>query len=155
MHIQSITNYNPNFGLRMSQNAQVAIIEQYKSADAKDDEIIYYLKQLKTSQPDKFELQHVSFEEQVKNTEKGDKLKLLTEMWISDGKRSGKFIIPKTYDYEDNSKSSYAETKIFYFEHLNKAIEKAIAKLQHGSFPPSPIQKYGWIMKKSDFNKGF
>lgn len=150
MNIKSVQNYNPYFGLRMSPNAQAAIIEQYKKTDAKDEEIIYYLKQLKTSQPDKFILQYVSFDEQFKNTIKGDKLSLLTEMWISDGKKSGKFVMPKTYDYEDNSKYLTAETKSFYFEHLQKAIEKAIAKLQYGNFTPSPIQKYSWIMNKSD-----
>ena len=151
MKIQNLNNNNQHFGLRISQNAQAAIIDQYKKSEASDNEVIYYLMKLKTSQPDKFELQHIKFDEQVKNNIPGrHKLALETEMWVSDGKKSGKFIIPRTYDYEDAF--SNAETKLFYFEHLSRAINKAVAKMQYGKFKPSPLQEYASLIKKSDFD---
>ena len=51
MLLNNLTNYNPNitkpaFGLKMTNNAVVSIIEQYKKLGSNDEEILYYLNQI-------------------------------------------------------------------------------------------------------------
>ncbi|MBE7709100.1 MAG: hypothetical protein E7Z93_01485 [Cyanobacteria bacterium SIG32] len=150
--INSANTNNPNFGLKISKHAAVAIIDEYKQLGASDEQIVYYLKDLKTSKPDRFELQNVAFEKEVKSTPNGDKLFLKTKMWLSDGRKSGEFTMPRTYEYEGNKAGNYtnAETKAFYLEHLTKAVNKATERIQHSSFQPSPLFKYREIIKKSE-----
>lgn len=142
----------PAFGLKITDNAAVSIINQYKKIGATDSEIVYYLKKLKASQPDSFELQKVDIEQEVKHSDKGDNLSLRTVMWFSDGIKSGEFITPRTYSYEDyaGGKYSAAETKDFYFLHLQKAVSKAVNRIKHGSVTPSLIQRYSKIIQKAD-----
>ena len=155
MLLNNLTNYNPNitkpaFGLKMTNNAVVSIIEQYKKLGSNDEEILYYLNQIRTSSPDRFELNNVEFDEQIKTANNGDKLALSTKIWLSDSKKSGEFVLPRTYDYDGETvgKFSKAETKLFYAEHLTKAINKAITKLNYGNWTPSPLQKYKNIIEK-------
>ncbi|MBR6722094.1 hypothetical protein IKL64_01415 [bacterium] len=151
MLVQNITNnqQNPYFGIRINKNAAVTIIDHFKKFGATDDEIIYYLKDLRTSKPDRFELQNITIEPVLKNTLKGDKLTFTTRMWLSDSKKSGEFVTPRTYDFEDE-RFSPAEAKSFLIEHLLKAVNKATERMQHSTVSPSPLQKYKYILKKAD-----
>ena len=150
--INSANSTNPNFGLKIGKHAAVAIIDEYKQLGASDDQIVYYLKDLRTSKSDRFELQNVEFEKEVKSTSKGDKLVLKTKIWLSDGRKSGEFTMPRTYDYEGDKAGNYsdAETKSFYIEHLTKAVNKATERIQHATFYPSPLFKYREIIKRSE-----
>ena len=151
-NVNSLNSKNPNFGLKSSNHAAVSIIDEYKKLGASDDQIVYYLKDLRTSKPDKFELQNVEFEKEVKTTPQGDKFILKTKMWLSDGRKSGEFTMPRTYLYEGNKAGNYtnAETKSFYQEHLLKAVGKATERIQHSTFYPSPLFKYKEIIKRSE-----
>lgn len=140
---------NPYFGLKINKNAAVTIIDNFKRFGATDDEIIYYLKDLRTSKPDRFELQNITIEPVLKNTLKGDKLTFTTRMWFSDSKKSGEFVTPRTYDFE-GEKFSQAEAKSFLIEHLLKAVNKATERMQHSTVTPSPLQKYKHIIKKAE-----
>ena len=152
-NINSMNPQNPNFGLKISNHAAVSIINEYKNLGTPDDQIVYYLKDLRTSKSDKFELQNVEFEKEIKSTPNGDKFLLKTKLWLSDGKKSGEFVMPKTYLYEGNEAGNYskAETKSFYQEHLLKAVGKATERIQHSTFTPSPLFKYREIIKQSEF----
>ena len=151
MLIQNITNnkQNPYFGIKINKNAAVTIIDNFKKCGATDDEIIYYLKDLRTSKPDRFELQNITIEPVLRNTLAGDKLTFTTKMWLSDSKKSGEFIAPRTYEFEDRRYTS-AEAKSFLIEHLLKAVNKATERMEHSTITPSPLQKYKSLLKKAD-----
>ena len=154
MLIHNISNRqeNPHFGLKINKNAAVTIIDNFKRFGATDDEIIYYLKDLRTSKPDKFELQNITIEPVLKNTLKGDKLTFTTRMWLSDSKKSGEFVTPRTYEFH-NERFTPAEAKSFLIEHLLKAVNKATERIQHTTVTPSPLQKYNDILLKAELDK--
>lgn len=160
MKIPSVESYsnrnkvNPNFGLKLSQNSAYHLINDFRSVDASDEQIIYYLKKIQESVSDEFTLNEINNKVTVHNEKNNEQAIIATDFDFStdSGYFCGKGHPTYSYHYEssgDDSVDYLKETKTILFEHIMNVIKNAVKIKDYGCFEEINTAEYNNLIAKS------